>query len=318
LNNYNDDEKNKIFKDIQEFLKNPPVIIWGSGATVPFGLPTMSDLTNAIKKELPEFPEGNLEVELGKITDETQKNKAKQVIWEEINKKDLDVQQEIQKGECNKFESIIKMIDKFREAHPQVLNIITTNYDCTLEYLLAWHGIHFTDGSTGKIFSTFDTDAFSDKNIVNVIKVHGSLNWFKVGGTVRFLNRSNSNKEQVFIMPGKDKYEKAYNTPFRDLIQKSDNIIKKANGFFVVGFGFNDKHLTPEIREKVKEGVPLVLITKEVSDSCIEELKDGRKYIFIEEEAVDKTKVTIKNNESQQEFRIDGNRWQLKQFMEVI
>jgi hypothetical protein len=56
----------------------------------------------------------------------------------------------------------------------------------------------------------------------------------------------------------------------------------------------------------------------EVSDSCIEELKDGRKYIFIEKEAADKTKVTIKNKDSQQEFHIDGNRWQFKHFMEVI
>jgi len=370
MSDQNDNTKDKIFKDIQSYLKEPPVIIWGSGATVPFGLPTMNDLTSAIRKELPDFSKGylenelnkitdepkknmmeqlilgsratilsgspvvndlinairtelpdfsggNLEDELSKITDETKKNRIKQIIWEEINRKDLDVQQRIQKGECNNFGCIIKMIEKFRETHPQVVSIVTTNYDCTLEYLLAWHGIHFTDGFTGKLFSKFDLAAFSDKNIVNIVKVHGSLNWFKVDDTIRFLNRSNPNNEPVFIMPGKNKYEEAYATPFRELIQKSDDIINKAKSFLVVGFGFNDKHLTPRIKEKVRSGTPLVLITKKVSDSCTMELTDGKKCLFIEEEE-GKTKVTIKNNESKQEFSIGGNYWQLNQFMEVI
>jgi len=317
MNNHNDNTKDKIFRDIQDCLKKPPVIIWGAGATVPFGLPTMADLTNAIRKVLPDFSEGNLEDELSKITDENKKNSIKQIIWEEINKKDLDVQQKIQKGERNKFESIIKMIEKFREAHPQVVSIVTTNYDCTLEYLLAWHDIHFTDGFTGKILSKFNIAAFADKNIVNIIKVHGSLNWFKVDDTVRFFNRNNLNDKPVFIMPGKNKYEEAHDAPFRDLIRMSDDIINKAKSFLVVGFGFNDKHLTPKIKEKVKNGTPLVLITQTVSDSCKQELADGNKYIFIEEED-GRTKVTIKNNESKQELPIDGNYWQLNQFMEVI
>ncbi|MDR0665103.1 MAG: SIR2 family protein [Helicobacteraceae bacterium] len=314
----NNEAKDEIFGNIQKFLKDPPVIIWGSGATVPFGLPTMNDLTDAIIKEFPEFPKGNLEVELGKISDIERKKKIRRIIWEEIGKKDLGVQQEIKNGEYNKFEFIIKMIEKFREAHPQVVNIITTNYDCTLEYLFAWHDIHFTDGFTGKIFSKFDATAFSSKKIVNIIKVHGSLNWFTIDGTVRFLNRSNAGDTPVFIIPGKDKYEEAYNIPFRDLIQISDGIINKAKSFLVVGFGFNDKHLTPKIKEKVREGVPLALITKKVSDFCKEELKDGRQYILIEEAMVDKTRVTIKNNESPHEFVIDGDYWQLKHFMEVI
>ena len=32
--------KENVFSDIQMFLKNPPVIIWGSGATVALGVPS--------------------------------------------------------------------------------------------------------------------------------------------------------------------------------------------------------------------------------------------------------------------------------------
>jgi len=45
------EEKEKVFTIIQNYLKKPPVVIWGSGATVPFGLPSMWSLNENIKRE---------------------------------------------------------------------------------------------------------------------------------------------------------------------------------------------------------------------------------------------------------------------------
>jgi putative cell wall-binding protein len=115
-------------------------------------------------------------------------------------------------------------------------------------------------------------------------------------------------------MPGKDKYEETHNSPFRELIQKADNLINNARSFLVIGFGFNDKHLTPKIKEKIKDGTNLVLITKNVSDSCKEELKIGNNCIYIEEEC-GKTKVTKKIKGNKMESTIDGNYWQLNHFV---
>ena len=42
-------KKDKIFRLIQKFLKNHPVIIWGSGATIPYGLPGMSELVEVLR-----------------------------------------------------------------------------------------------------------------------------------------------------------------------------------------------------------------------------------------------------------------------------
>ena len=42
------ENKENIFKTIQKFLKSPPVIIWGSGATAAYGFPTMQDLKKFI------------------------------------------------------------------------------------------------------------------------------------------------------------------------------------------------------------------------------------------------------------------------------
>ena len=44
-----DETKEEAFKLVQQFLKSCPVIIWGSGATIPYGLPSMNDLQGKIK-----------------------------------------------------------------------------------------------------------------------------------------------------------------------------------------------------------------------------------------------------------------------------
>ena len=87
----------------------------------------------------------------------------------------------------------------------------------------------------------------------------------------------------LIISPGKNKYREAYENPYRDLIQKADTLIDNAESFLVIGFGFNDEHLTPKIKEKVNNGTPLVLITKEITNSCRNELERAQKYVLLEE-----------------------------------
>lgn len=57
-----------IYKSIQDYLKDPPLVIWGSGATIGFGLPSMGDLKTEIGNALPSFDKTctDLEAELGK------------------------------------------------------------------------------------------------------------------------------------------------------------------------------------------------------------------------------------------------------------
>lgn len=60
--------KDELFTLIQEYMKNPPVVIWGSGATVAFGMPTMTELNSKLKTNFDYFDKNsqNLEEELGK------------------------------------------------------------------------------------------------------------------------------------------------------------------------------------------------------------------------------------------------------------
>ena len=116
-------------------------------------------------------------------------------------------------------------------------------------------------------------------------------------------------------------YQEAYQSPYRELIQKSDNLIENATSFLVIGFGFNDEHLTPKIKTKVKKGIPIILLTKEVTSNSYEELKDAEKYLLFEESKNDgMTKITYKENNSSdiQKIELEGAFWQLNKFMEIF
>ncbi len=316
--------QDEIYSLIQNYLQKPPVVIWGSGATIPYGMPSMYDLKMKLGTAFPDIASSadNLECELGKECYDGKIDEIKKIIWQSIYENNSDALFNLI-GKPLKFDGIKKLVLKFIAPHPQVLNIITTNYDLILEYTLAYHNINYTTGFYGQELSSFNTDLFNQKKrIVNIIKVHGSLDWFDIGdGNIR----QSSNKEFVdkyiptIITPGKNKYRMAYEEPYRDLIQQSDEMIKKADCFLAVGFGFNDEHLTPKIKEKTKNGTPIVLITKKITDTTILELKNASKYALLEESVnPDKTKVVIKDNAAPQDYELSGNFWQLNEFIQNI
>jgi len=313
--------KEKVFTIIQNYLKIPPVIIWGSGATVPFGLPSMNTLNGILKDNISEFDKDceNLEVELGKEKYHEVMPQIRNIIWHAISTVDNEVLQKLLTSNSDDFNGIKKLVEKISDAHPKVTNIVTTNYDRIIENVLSFHGIPFTDGFLGKELSLFDESLFSSNNIVNIVKVHGSLNWFDFGGEIRYLQNNIESSVPQIICPGKNKYQEAYKSPYRELIQKSDLFINSADSFLVIGFGFNDEHLTPRIKSKIKKGTPIVVITKIISETCLIELESAEKYVLLEDYGDDKTKVTLKErNLEKQIIILEGNFWSLNNFIEII
>jgi hypothetical protein len=316
-----EEQKDNIFKIIQTQLKNPPVIIWGSGATIPFGLPSMGTLTEVLKNNIADFDKEceNLEVELGKEKYQGKMPEIKRLIWDTVSQKDEKVLDEIINDYSAKYKGIELLAKKFIDTHPRLLNIITTNYDRVLEHVLAYSGIPYSDGFSGKNLSIFSENSFPSENIVNLIKVHGSLNWFLLDGDIRYLGK-NENYEPQIICPGRNKFQEAYSSPYRELIQKSDSYINNAMSFLVVGFGFNDEHLTPKIRPRVKMGIPIIVITKTISESSFKELEQAERYVLMEEADANKTRVIYKENvkSSKKELIIEGSYWSLNNFIEII
>ena len=319
--NSTDSTKDTIFHLVQEFLRDPPVIIWGSGGTIPYGLPSMNELREKLTDELREVEEStNLETDLGNIEDSDKLDRVKKIIRDEVLKRDiLCLTASIQ--DPNYLEAIVKMANKFYNVHPRKIDIVTTNYDRVLEYAISQAGFNYTDGFTGKALSRFNRDAFGHKKIINLIKVHGSLDWAVYGNDTFALpcECEIDELEHAMILPSKKKYEDSYKEPYRTLITKSDEAIEAAQSFLVVGFGFNDEHLTPKIKSKIRAGTPIVIITKEATDSCMNKLNSAVKYCLFKE-SNNGTKAMFKKKSSEPEKIqcLEGSCWKLNNFMEII
>lgn len=318
-------ERDNFYKLIQEFLKEPPVIIWGSGATIAYGMPSMSDLLNMLKERFEFFDDKctNLEEELGKDNYNQHMPKIRKAIWHRLTSVDEKIPKDILSNP-NRYKGIKRLIEKFIEPHPYLFNIITTNYDRVLENVMASNAIPFTDGFTGRLLSLYDENLFSNNKkgpFVNLVKVHGSLNWFEIDREIRYYNsRPSAKYEPKIIPPGKNKYQQSYSEPYRSLIQKSDEIIKESKSLLVVGFGFNDEHLTPRITTQINKGVPIIILAKKITQSTRGQLKIASRYLALEEYTKGKTKICFKKASSDQETleKIDGSFWKLDEFMEAF
>ena len=86
--------KDKFFKIAQAMLYRTPVIIWGSGASVPLGLPTMSDLNQALGDKIQGFDRdnNNLEDELSKSKYSDNLDEIRNIIWKKINEKQMTME----------------------------------------------------------------------------------------------------------------------------------------------------------------------------------------------------------------------------------
>ena len=239
----NDEIKNKLFEMTQNYLNPCPLIVWGSGATIPFGMPSMGEL----KQEIEITKEGNLEKILSNIKNKKTKSNYERKIFQIINERDSNLREKFIKNH-QEIKSLFNFINYFYNSHPQRVDIITTNYDCVLEYMFSYYGIPYSDGFSGREFSEFNEKMFKDKNQVNLYKVHGSLRWHKA-------RYSHHNSMMDGIFPTREKYEKAHLDPYRTIITKSDEAIKRAKCFLFIGFGFNDQHITSEIEKLLDKGI---------------------------------------------------------------
>ena len=345
-----DKEIDMLAHVVQDYLKEPPMIIWGSGATIPCGLPKMSDLGESVKKkkkiqglDVEHLDVENFEEELGR--EEYQGNAkfmadVRRLIWLCVHRADhkvvdlmIDAAKEV--GNANSGvdqhhpTAIQRMMETFMSAHPRLLNIVTTNYDRVLEYVASFYKISFSDGTTGRALSSFDQKNFVKKDGVNIIKVHGSLSWFIKDGRFVCCDRLREKLDPCIIIPGRGKYKDAFQIPYRELLQQADTAIAQAKSFFAYGFGFHDEHVTPEIRKRVQTGVPIVVVAKDISKECIQELSSATKCVLIAEsfegdkkktESREETRVRIRGfaRGENQELEINGSFWKLSEFMNLL
>ena len=154
--------------------------------------------------------------------------------------------------------------------------MFTTNYDLTVEWAAEGVGLHLVNGFIGLHDRKFQSNAF-DLNLknafatgearfgsynLNLIKVHGSLNWIvKDDGDVQEVSCQAVNerlKEYVdgaaedfpslMIHPSAAKYLDTAGFIYGELVRRFTDFLSRPNSvLLVVGYGFNDAHINSVI-----------------------------------------------------------------------
>lgn len=326
-------EKDGIFKAIQKSVSNIPLILVGSGASAPHGLPSMDALGRHLIHQLGSKYHGipcwdifeeniadgqDLETALTGI-ELTPKilEDIRCETWHLISDKDLGLFGKLLFNHSTL--PLTQLLKKFYQVHPRRIDIITTNYDRLIEYACDLAEIPVMVGFNGQYLKRF-SGSFSCKDAVNLLKVHGSLDVFRDthGGVVAasMLSELPPGLIPELITPGSSKYAAILHGTPRELLLAADERIKQAKSFLCIGYGFNDSQIQEGIITRIRAGTPLVSITKKVSDSAAHLLaNNAQNYITIQQGA-DSNKTEICINRSIE--ILDGEFWTIDGFMNII
>lgn len=311
-----------LSKLAQKYLSNKPVIILGTGATIPYGLPSMYKLADElIKRIIIKVGDANYDIwEKFKADLLTTKDLEKSLhkvelaqelltlvinrTWEIINEKDFELYYALlENPQINSFVSLLKYF--LRTATPQI-DIITTNYDRFAEYSSeladANTYLGFTHGLMGRFIANLNENVklnFPNRSSqVNIYKVHGSLDWFwdnnNIPVSIPLANKILDNFKPSIVTPGVTKYRITHEDPFRTIMALSDQAILKSSSILCIGYGFSDEHVQPKLIKVVKEkSIPIVVITKTLSDSAKSILLNDycKKILLIEDGTDDSSKI---------------------------
>lgn len=338
-------DKEALIKQLQTWTNNVPLIILGSGASVPFDLPSMWSLGEHIKNTI-SFTEkhdqeqfdlfveefnltGNLESTLTKI--HLQNNVLAAIVnetWKFVNEADLKAYEHF----------IIKDIDfplaslfeHFLNTAGKKVSVITTNYDRLAEYAssiakaVVCNG--YSQNHIGYFSSALQSNNFATlkgyKGQVNIWKVHGSLDWFKSkeDENIQLPTRQKIPEDYspLIVTPGLSKYSETHNEPYRTIFTQADAEIERANGFLCIGYGFNDTHVQPKLITQIKNHKPIIVLTKELTPKTKESIIGNgcKNYTLIEEANSKDTRVI--SSKFGEIILEDCNYWKLGEYLKLI
>ena len=322
---------------MQGYLENSPLIVLGSGASVPYGLPSMGDLaeqikTNDVVKADPNYStfctlldSDGLEKAIDSVSlKEATMNAIRTSTWESVNGSDLNFLK------SNSFlppESLIKLLEKTIAPTPNKAVIVTTNYDRLSDYAADGIGASSVTGFEGSYIRKLElpTNSVATKRVrvrervVDIWKVHGSLDWFinAKGEVFSFplLQEIPAGFFPLIVPPGKDKYSSTHNEPYRSIISEADKAFTTAGSYLCIGYGFNDEHIQPKLLAQITGGKPIVILARTMTDACKHHIIDAgiKKYMIFERS--DDSHTQVYGNGWSETY--DGQYWRLDEFLKI-
>jgi hypothetical protein len=295
----------------QRCAQKNPVIILGSGSSIPHGIRGMGDLAIWLREQVQpeEGPEtdawllvrtalasgDHLEAALeNKTLPPSLVTKIVRSTWDFIAQDDYTLLKSAVKREVV-FPLRSLFSGLFRSTHRNI-HVVTTNYDRVAEYAADSGGyIHHTGFLPGYLRRTDGAGnlAFwqgrNAARTVRVWKVHGSLDWFMdATGSVMSLPMTTELPEgliPLIVTPGVSKYRLTHDEPFRSAIQGADSILNAASAFICFGYGFRDRHIHPKLIIRCRDyDIPILVAARTLTSEAKDFLHNngGRHYLALE------------------------------------
>jgi len=328
-------DKNDIFREVQKRLMDIPIFLIGTGVTIPLGIPGMdilaTHLTNnlgdkykkdRVWEQIVEKLETGTDLENALTEIRVEGDLFEDITietWNLITEADLRVFR--QARIAGKRLPLANLINKFYQHHPQCLNIITTNYDRVIEYACDQIRVLVDTRYQGNYIRYFSNAKLKKTNVVNLLKVHGSLDLFRNSTglvcTIPLQEELPEGFTPEIITPGAMKYKAVLTGDSRNILHEADSVINEASAFLCIGYGFNDEQIQDRVIAGLDAGKPIVLVTKCVSEDAGHLLANhSNNYVIIEENPEKKmaTRFTI-NREYEY---LDETYWTIDGFMQII
>lgn len=171
-------------------------------------------------------------------------------------------------GEVRAHVALLRKLAR-RRVRDSRLQVFTTNYDRCFELAAGELGMVVIDGfsfTEPRRYNAryFDMDVVQRgqghegvalvPGVIQLLKLHGSVNWRKSPGTSTVgaahisIDGNVSAEDACLIYPARTKYQLSFRQPHLELMARFWSTLRTPNtSLVVVGFGFNDDHLSAPI-----------------------------------------------------------------------
>lgn len=184
---------------------------------------------------------------------------------------------------------LLRLLFNGAAQNAESIPVITTNYDTLLELFCDLAELPLDTGFTGfrrrkpraaPIFQTQYSRVWAAEKkggyqadhrpckTVRLHKPHGSISWLAtLSGPVEVLNDV-SGAARAIVVPGPSKYQDALvNTLFDSMRTEMNTALGGASALLCLGFGFNDDHLQGVIKARLEAHMPMILLTRDPTES---------------------------------------------------
>lgn len=328
-------EQGDIFKSVQDLMRDVPLFLIGTGGSIPYGLPGMKELSEHLNTALtPKYSSHtawnefidrildgvDLETALTDLTLSTEiQNDIVRETWHLVSRADLAFLEQL----ILKRKSISALAGLFRYFYrpsPQKLNILTSNYDRVIEYACDFARLPLDNRFHGYYIKQLTSTPIQQRKIVNLLKVHGSLDLFQDTNhqviSIPLQHEIPLGYQPCIITPGSEKYRAILQEPMRQMLYDAITLMNQASGYLCIGYGFNDEQIQANIVNGIRQGKPILVITKEVSDYAAGLLaNNSNRYITLTEgQYPNTTEVVINRNI----YKIDGTYWSVDGLLSIL